>query len=364
MASGHAGIADSSGLSDRVADVVQPYLAQGDFPGISVAVVTDGQVSLAQGYGTSNVSNGARVDANTRVDIGSVTKTFTALGVLLLYQESHGTSRPLDLDAPIGDYLHNTRTFKLPKAWSQVTVRELLAMSSGIRNVETGHSWQAQLRSIARYPLRFTPGSATAYSDSNYYLLGELIEQWTGESYGAFIQSRILDPLGMSSTQELGRSSTVSNQAVGYNALRHGHWPKAKLWNGSAMYASAGMISTAQDMGTYMTALLAGRILDSSTYATMWTSIPSTQFGADLDTATTRGLGWDAAIDTSSGVEKVAKAGQVPGFTSQLILFPSSHTGVFVSINMAQSSDGDRSGAIADQIAESIYQAIRPDSGT
>ena len=111
MASGNLATADATAspdLADRVAQVLQPYFAQDQFPGISVAVVTDGQVALAQGYGLSNVATGSPVQADTRFDIGSVTKTFTALGVLLLYQESQGTSHPLDLNAPISDYLHNT----------------------------------------------------------------------------------------------------------------------------------------------------------------------------------------------------------------------------------------------------------------
>ena len=89
-------------------------------------------------------------------------------------------------------------------------------MTSGIRDVGGPRPWQAELRSIANLPLLYTPGTQTSYSDANYDLLGELIEQWTGESYDTFIQQRILRPLGMSETQELGRSATVPNQAVGY----------------------------------------------------------------------------------------------------------------------------------------------------
>ena len=185
MASGQPGTAGATAspdLSDRVAQALQPYFAQDQFPGISVAVVTDGQVALAQGYGLSNVATGSPVQADTRFDIGSVTKTFTALGVLLLYQESQGTSHPLDLNAPIGQYLHNTQSFKLPRKWSHITTMELLNMTSGIRNVGVARPWQAQLKSIAKAPLLFAPGTKSSYSNANYYLLGELIEQWTGEN--------------------------------------------------------------------------------------------------------------------------------------------------------------------------------------
>ena len=225
MASGSLAMPDataSSDLSARVAQALQPYFAEDKFPGISVAVVTDGKVALAQGYGISNVATGAHVQANTRFDIGSVTKTFTAIGVLLLDQDSQGTSHPLNLDAPIGDYLHNTKSFTLPPRWSQVTTRELLDMTSGIPEVGSARPWQAQVAAIAKDPLLFTPGTKSMYSDTNYDLLGELIEQWTGETYGTFLENQILTPLGMTETQELGQSPTVANQAVGYNAPRNG----------------------------------------------------------------------------------------------------------------------------------------------
>src|SRR5277367_4739365 len=117
----------------------------------------------------------------------------------------------------------------------------------------------------------------------------------------------------MSETQELGQSATVPNQAVGYDPPKHGRWPKAKMQNGSAMYAAAGMVSTAQDMATYMTALLSGQLLNPATYALMWTSTPTLQYGVKTPTVDVRGLGWDTVIDTSTGPAEVEKSGLVPG---------------------------------------------------
>ena len=353
------GTAATADLSDRVAMALKPYFDQDQIPGISVAVVTDGQVALAQGYGLSNVAAGSHVQADTRFDIGSVTKTFTALGVLLLYQESQGTSRPLNLNAPISEYLHNTPQFKLPRKWSGVTTMQLLDMTSGIRDVGGPESWKSELNSIARYPLLFTPGTQSLYSSANYDLLGELIEQWTGEKYGNFIRDQILNPLGMSETQELGRSATVPNQAVGYNPHGHGKWSKAKVQNGQAMYAGAGMVSTAQDMATYMTALLNDRILDPSTYALMWASNPTVQYGVTPPTLSSYGLGWDSVIVTNAGPSEVAKSGQVPGYNSELILYPSSNSGVFVSINANYYGSRDTNGVTAMQVAESVYVATQ-----
>jgi D-alanyl-D-alanine carboxypeptidase len=360
MASGNVAAVNATAtndLAERVAQALQPYFAQHQFPGISVAVVTDGQVALAQGYGLSNVATGSPVQADTRFGIGSVTKTFTALGVLLLYQESQGSAHPLDLNAPISDYLHNSKSFKLPAKWSHITTTELLDMTSGIRDLEGSAPWQTQVQSIAKDRLLYTPGTKTSYSDTNYFLLGELIQQWTGEPYGTFIQQQILGPLWMSQTQELGRSARVPNEAVGYGEPSHGRWPKAELQNGLALSAAAGIVSTAQDMATYMTALLSGRFLDPATYQLMWTSTPTPQYGVKAPSDAIYGLGWDSAIDTSAGPTQVAKSGQIPGYTSELILFPSSDSGVYVSINTEYHDSRDPGGVNALQVAESVYEA-------
>ena len=349
----------SPDLSARVAQALEPYFDQGRIPGISVAIVTNAQVALAQGYGVNNVKTHAPVDADTRFDIGSVTKTFTAIGVLQLYQQSQGTSDPLDLNAPISEYLKNTRLFKLPRKWAGVTTMELLNMTSGIGNASNAQPWQAQVASVGKHPLLFAPGTKTFYSDTGFDLLGELIEQRSGEKYSTFIQNQILVPLGMSETQELGQSPTVPNQAVGYNAPRHGSWPKAKMQNGPEMYAAAGMVSTAQDMATYMTALLSEHLLNPATYNLMWTSIPTPQYGVNPPSNTVRGLGWDTAIDSSAGPTMVAKGGSIPGFVSQIILYPNSDSGVFVSINTNPYGSRGAKPLSALQVAEAVYAAIQ-----
>lgn len=360
MAAAGAAAADSTAaddLSRRVWKVVKPYITQDDFPGISVAVVTDGKVALTRGYGLSDVKTATHAEADTRFDIGSLTKTFTAIGVLMLYQESQGTSHPLDLNAPISDYLHNTKSFKLPSKWSHLTTMELLDMTTGITDEAINKPWQAQVAAGAKDPLLYTPGTKSSYSNTNYNLLGELIEQWTGESYATYIQDQILDPLGMSQTEVLGESATVSDQAAGYDAYRHAKWPKATLQDGKQMYAAAGMVSTAQDMATYMTALLDGDFLDPATYQLMWTSTPTPEYGSNPATDAIRGLGWDDAVDANGVPVEVDKSGSVPGFTSELILYPSTDSGVFVSFNANYDGGSDPSGAVALQVAQAIYQA-------
>ena len=112
-----------------------------------------------------------------------------------------------------------------------------------------------------------------------------------------------------------------------------------------------------------MTALLSGRILDPATYELMWTSTPTPQYGVFPPSDSVFGLGWDTAIDTSAGPTEVAKSGQVPGFNSELILFPSSDSGVFVSYN-SKYYGRDPNGVSALKVAESVYEATQTSSST
>ena len=200
------------------------------------------------------------------------------------------------------------------------------------------------------------------YSDTNYDLLGELIEQWTGESYGTFLQNQILKPLGMTETQELGQSPTVANQAVGYNAPRNGKWPRAAVQNGPAMYAAAGIVSTAQDMATYMTALLSERILNPTTYAMMWSPTPTPEYKVTPTVDAMRGLGWDTVTQKSNGHMVVAKGGSVPGYMSEIILDPTTDSGVFVSFNANYTGSRNPNGVTGLEVARSVHKATKTSS--
>jgi CubicO group peptidase (beta-lactamase class C family) len=156
----------------------------------------------------------------------------------------------------------------------------------------------------------------------------------------------------MSQTEELGGSAKVSNQAVGYGPANHGKWPKAAVHNGPSMYAAAGIVSSAQDMATYMTALMSGDLLTPATYASMWTSTPTPQYNVKPSSNAMRGPGWDTVIDASTGPVEVEKGGQVPGYTSELVLFPNTDSGVFVSYNSLNPH-----GISALQVADAVYAA-------
>jgi CubicO group peptidase (beta-lactamase class C family) len=167
-----------------------------DVPGVGLAVVEDGEITYVRGYGVRDVTTRSPVTPDTQFATGSVTKSFTALGVMLLVEEGL-----IDLDAPVVRYLPEFRLTE-PAATRGVTVRHLLTHTSGLARDEAS-SFDLQITRpeivtlAATTPLIGRPGERFEYSNVNTVIAGVIIERLTGESWEAFTRERILEPLGM-----------------------------------------------------------------------------------------------------------------------------------------------------------------------
>ena len=157
--------------------IVQRLMAKRHIPGVSVAVVKDGKVVLAKGYGLASVELGVPATADTVYQLASVTKTFTATAIMMLAREGK-----LSLDDRITERLPD-----LPKAWHDVTVRHLLSHTSGIKSYTSVKDFHKSTRKdfarreildlVAKEPLEFKPGEKWNYTNTGYFLLGMLIEK-------------------------------------------------------------------------------------------------------------------------------------------------------------------------------------------
>src|SRR6266542_3662605 len=183
---------DTAALDAYIARLMQDY----DVPGVGLAIVQHGQIAYTKGYGVRDVTSGAPVTSNTQFAIGSVTKSFTALGVMLLVQEGK-----VKLDNPVTNYIPE---FKLsdPAATAKVTVRHLLSHTSGMgRNdaasLDPSLTRADLLKLAATVPLHSQPGERFAYSNLNTTIAGVLIERVSGQSWENYTRERILTPLGM-----------------------------------------------------------------------------------------------------------------------------------------------------------------------
>ena len=199
----------------------------GDEPGCSVAVARDEAVVFAEAYGAARLDPFEPMTVDTVVDIASVSKQFTATAILLLAERG-----AVDLDAPLSTYLPD-----LPDWASETTVAELIHHQSGIPDyidllvdrgfVVTGSSPTvddalAALGDVV--DLQFAPGTSWEYSNSNYFLLSQVVQAVTGDDLGAFLAAEVFEPLGLDMVMD--PIAAIEDKAVSYERVG-GAWEVA-----------------------------------------------------------------------------------------------------------------------------------------
>ncbi len=211
-------------ISARVDEFINTEMRRQRIPGLSLAVIKNGQVILSKGYGFANIEHQVPVKAETVFQSGSVAKQFTATAVMLLVEEGK-----LSLDDNISKYFPDT-----PENWKNITVRHLLTHTSGMTdyppdfNLRRDYSEEELLTLIKSHPLAFQPGEQWSYSNLGYVTLGILIRKVTGKFYGDFLAERIFTPLGMTTARVISEADIISNRASGYrlvsNELKNQEW--------------------------------------------------------------------------------------------------------------------------------------------
>ncbi|MFI7552080.1 serine hydrolase domain-containing protein [Micromonospora sediminimaris] len=220
-------------------------------------------------FGVRDLRSSAPVPRDARIRIGSVTKVFTAVVVYQLVAEGQ-----LDLDEPVRPYLPDL----IPADWPTVTVRQLLAHTSGLPSpvLPDGLAWQLQhrfdrwtpeqiVRTALTNPPEYVPGTAQRYTNMGYIVAGILIERVTGRSYAEQMRHRIFRPLGLRDTYAPGYATGIRGPHVrGYQQVdRDGRTElvDATRWSQSFTPASGDLISTVADLDRFAAALFDGRLL-------------------------------------------------------------------------------------------------------
>lgn len=320
-------VAVNGGLAIRQSDVdvdaiVQKLIAAKSVPGVGVAVVKDGNVVVAKGYGLADIDGGVAANESTVFQIASVTKQFTATGVMMLVETGK-----LKLEDTLGKYVRD-----VPQKWSGVTLRQLLNQVSGIPNyppdklINNKSYTKSELLAVVKdVPPRFEPGTQWEYSNTNYFLLGMVIEKASGKSYPDYMLERIFKPLGMTSTVINTSGLKIGNAAVGYS-FGDGVWKKVLYVDPSQPFAAGAVVSTAADMAKWALAQGDARLLKKTSWDQIWAS------GKLPDGRETRyGFGWQLAnIGETSYLNH---GGGIPGFSSFIARFPNDNLTVVVLVN-------------------------------
>ncbi len=182
----------SAAGSEAIDAYVAQVMAQLHVPGVAIAVVRDGAVEKLGSYGVANLEWQAPVTAQTRFQIASTTKIFTATLVMLLMQEGK-----LALEAPVSRYLPGA-----PAAWREVTIGHLAAHTSGIPNLfdpKLGSVAEAYQK-VRELPLAYAVGAKASYAGGDFLVLAQVLEQLTRRTFPELLRERIAGPLGMTCT--------------------------------------------------------------------------------------------------------------------------------------------------------------------
>ena len=313
--------------------------------GLAVGVVRDGSVDSFATHGFADIASKTPVTPDTVFRIGSVTKTFTAVAVMQLWEQGL-----IDLDAPAVEYLTAYRLVPARTNLRAATVRHLLTHTAGIREV-LHPSGLLRMRDLGetvplgrrvpplaeyyRHGLRVDaePGTRFMYTNHGYATLGQIVADVTGEPLHQYLREHILDPLGMDHA-DLVRSDRVRPRlATGYELRSHGAIPVADY---ELVPVGAGALySSPRDMAGYLAALLGGganqhgRVLKSATVATMFQ--PHYRPDPRLP-----GMGlafFRSDLDGHPGVEH---DGILPGFDAQIFLAPEDGVAVMAFANGAK----------------------------
>jgi len=331
--------------TDKVDEFVKSQLDTQKIPGLSIAVVRNGEIIKAKGYGLSNVELNVAANPETIYQSGSVGKQFTATAIMMLVEEGK-----ISLDEKIGKYLGD-----VPEAWSRITVRNLLTHTAGTTDYPKDFDFRRDypedefLKRAEAVPVAFAPGEKWSYSNLGYVTLGILIGKVTGKFYGDFLQERIFKPLGMNTARIINEADIIPNRAAGYRIVK-GEL-KNQEWVSPSMNTTAdgSLYLTVLDMAKWDAALYTEKLLKRSSFDQMWTPVK-------LNDGMSRPYGFGWAFGNVGGHKLIEHGGAWQGFTTHIARYVDDKLTIIVMTNRA----GANPGKIAHGIAGIYIPEVAP----
>lgn len=339
-----AGLSDAE-VARRVQAVIDELKTRPEFVGLSVAVARGDHMIVDRGEGIADLEWNQPADARSPFRIGSLTKQFTAAAIMKLKEQGK-----LRLDDSVSKYLPDFDT-----EGHTVTLRQLLNHTSGIPNYTAQPGFMAKqsglelseqdvLKSIAGVPFDFAPGSKWAYSNTNYFLLGMIIEKITGRSYADYMESEFFKPLHLAYTRYGWEAPIVPERAQGYAFdPATGRRTNAPALGMSVPGGAGGLISTAGDLVRWQIALTNGRAVSPASFQQMITSTVKMGQGD-------AGYGFGLMVDSAGGHRRIWHNGGINGFNSVLSWWPD--TGLRIAV--ISNCEGLESNDVEDRIVAAL----------
>jgi CubicO group peptidase (beta-lactamase class C family) len=314
-------------VESKVDAFIKTEMEKQKIPGISLAVIREGKVILAKGYGLANVEHQVPVRPETIFQSGSMGKQFTATAVMMLMEEGK-----LNLDDKITKYFQDA-----PADWDKITIRHLLTHTSGMTDYPSDFDFRRDytedelLKRIKAVPLAFQPGEKWSYSNLAYVTLGILIHKVSGQFYGDFLRDRVFKPLDMATARVISEEDIVPNRAAGYrlvkDEIKNQNWVSPSL----NTTADGALYLTVYDMAKWDAALYTEKLLKKSNLEQMWSPVK-------LNNGTTHPYGFGWALREMRGHRIIEHGGAWQGFKSEIARFVNDRLTIVLFANSANAN--------------------------
>jgi CubicO group peptidase (beta-lactamase class C family) len=355
---------DNKDLAASIDKAAAAAVASGESPGLQVAVIKDGRPVLVKSYGSANLEQRVPVSNDSVFRIGSVTKQFTAVALLLLAEEGK-----VSLQDKLSKYYPN-----FPRA-DDITLEEMLHHTSGIYNYTSAPNFandgmvrrttDEMVEFIAKLPKTqdFEPGTNWSYSNSAYFILGGVVEKAAGAPLATVFKTKLFTPLGMAHSALDDETELVPGRVHGYSGAAPGKFTNAAFISMSIPGGAGSVRSTASDLAKWNAALYGGKILKPASLAAMLTpgrlnnGEPSGGAMAKMMAAAgapaaaqskKQEYGYALFLSQDEGHRKIDHGGGIYGFNASLSEFPDDHATVVVLSNAIGKDVG--AAKIADRI--------------
>jgi len=342
-----AGGAPDEETIGRIEAHIQDLMDRGELVGLSVSIYHQQQPVLEKGYGLANLEWDRKVTPDTVFEIGSITKTFTAMSIAQLAEAGK-----LSLDNTLGQHIPQA-----PEAIRGLTLRRLLDHTSGLGSFTSDPGFPGfrlnpyltldEVRDfiLSSTPVLFKPGDAWSYSNSGTWLLSYIVEKAGGMPYGEYLEKNIFQPLGMSRTRLNDRGRIIENRAAGYSKTESGIENVAVHEPVVVPYGAGAVVSTSGDLQRYLSGLQASPKISSFVRESM---LGNRRLNDGRTIFYTTGC---LGHSSFHGHQQYMHNGGILGFSSHYAYYPDDELGIVVLTNTS-------GGAVTDlerRIAEIIF---------
>lgn len=317
-------------ISQRIDDLMKKYTEMSLFSG-TVLVAKDGKIIFEKAYGYADIVNKIPNDIDTKFNIGSIGKTFTAVLIMQLIEVGK-----LSLTEPGTTYIPE---YKIPNS-DKITIHHLLTHTSGLINYMAHPKYQSStsdinsiddvMKLIEEQNLVFeTPGEKMSYSNSGFVVLGKIIEKVTGRIYGDYLKEKILDPLKMTNTILPENGQVVSNCSIGHTVDMKRKISRTGL--NVPAFSDGGLHTTIEDMLKYDQALYNTTLLNEEIKDLMFAGGKDNLVRYKSSGFKNYSYGW--GVNDDNGRRRIEHGGGIPGINAQFIRFPNDKVTIIILSN-------------------------------